>query len=365
MILHLLFDEKFSDYVITQFASPEMQSDFVLVTPTRDMRYFHHIDEVRVVNPRKESEMQKLLADIADYKSVIFHGLFNSWQLWLLKRWPKGVKRAWVCWGGEIYGQRDLQYSFFKPVTKMVFRIHRLLHPKKKETDVCPKKWIQNMDYCLSSMDTEYVYVKQYLQTDIHHLRYTYYSIDETIGGLKDFRCTGNNIFLGNSATIENNHLDTLYKLKRYGIGERRIVIPLSYGEPWVRNMCMNVGKRLFGERIEPLVDFMPREEYNKTMLDCAVMIQSHLREQAHGNIVTGLWLGMRVYLSEKGIDYQHFKRIGCKVFSIEKELRRRNKQALMPLSEDDVMHNRKILMAVYGKKHITEANKKIVNELQ
>jgi hypothetical protein len=40
MILHLLFDSQFSDYVIEQFTAEEMQSDFVLVTSTQDMRHF-------------------------------------------------------------------------------------------------------------------------------------------------------------------------------------------------------------------------------------------------------------------------------------------------------------------------------------
>ena len=93
-------------------------------------------------------------------------------------------------------------------------------------------------------------------------------------------------------------------------------------------------------------------------------MIQPHLREQAHGNIVTGLWLGMRVYLSEKGIDYRHFKSIGCKVYSIEHDLHPGNPDALKSLSEEEVLHNRQMLMKVYGREHIDAANKIIVEAL-
>jgi hypothetical protein len=55
MILHLLFDDKFSDYVIKQFAAKEMQSDFVLVSHTRETKHFKSIDAVKLVNPNESS----------------------------------------------------------------------------------------------------------------------------------------------------------------------------------------------------------------------------------------------------------------------------------------------------------------------
>ncbi len=364
MILHLLFDSQFADYVIEQFEAEEMQSDFVLVTSTQDMKHFKRIDAVRIVNPIILSEMELLLQDISQYNSVIFHGLFYSWQEWLLNQWPKNVKMAWVCWGGEIYGQPDIRTTFLKPLSRCVNRLHRMRRPDEWEDDLFPRDLFRRANYCLTNVEAEYECAKQYLGTDIQHLPYNYYSIDETLGSLKDARCIGKNIFLGNSATIENNHLETLLRLKRVGIGDKKIIIPLSYGSPWVRNMCKKVGQLLFGKRFCPLLNFMPREEYNATMLDCAVMIQAHLREQAHGNIVTGLWLGMRVYLSEKGIDYQHFKSLGVHVFSIERNLTRDNQNALSPLTEEEIAYNRQVLLKAYGKEGIQFDLLKIVRVL-
>lgn len=364
MILHLLFDEKFSDYVIEQFWAEEMQSDFVLVSNTREMKYFRRIDAVRVVNPMALSEMDQLLEDISNYSSVIFHGLFHPWQEWLLNRWPKPVKIAWVCWGGELYGQPDIRRNFLKPLSRCADWLHRKRHPNEGDDKIFPRELFRRVDYCLTSIEAEYEYAKKYLGTKIQQLPYSYYSIDETLGTLKKARSTGKNVFLGNSATIENNHLETLLRLKRVGIGDKKIIIPLSYGSPWVRNMCKKVSKMLFGKQFSPLLNFMPREEYNATMLDCAVMIQAHLREQAHGNIVTGLWLGMRVYLSEKGIDYQHFKSLGVHVFSIERNLTRDNQNALLPLTDEEVAMNRKLLLQNYGAESIKNKLNHLVDVL-
>lgn len=363
MILHLLMDEKFSDYVVEQFASPEMKSDFVLITYSRELTHFHYVDKVHVMIPNNMSDFQLLLDKLPNYEAVVLHGLFWYWQAWLIDRMPKHVKVAWVCWGGEIYGRPDTISTFLKPLSRLAYKMH-MRNAKLSCSYILPKETICKVDYCLTNLDAEFDYIKNYLGTSIQHLSYNYYTIEETLGTLKEHRCTGRNIFVGNSATIENNYLETFLQLKRVGIKDRRIIVPLSYGDAWVKNMILKIGKWLFGKRFAPLVDFMPREEYNKMMLDCAVMIQSHLREQAHGNIVTGIWLGMRVYLSEKGIDYQHFKSIGCKVFSVEHDLRRGNPDVLKPLSDDEVSHNRQMLMKVYGKEHLEEANKLIIKAL-
>lgn len=364
MILHLLFDDKFSDYVIKQFAAKEMQSDFILVSHTRETKHFKSIDAVKLVNPNESSELEQLLADIGKYSSVIFHGLFHSWQEWLLDHWPEHVKIVWVCWGGELYGQPDIRKTFLKPLSRCSDWLHRRRRPNEEENKLFPKELIQRANYCLTNVEAEYEYAKQFLGTDIQHLPYNYYSIDETLGSLKDARCLGESIFLGNSATIENNHLETFLRLKRVGIENRKIIVPLSYGSPWVRNMCLKVGRKLFGSNFQPLLDFMPREEYNATMLDCAVMIQPHLREQAHGNIVTGLWLGMRVYLCEHGIDYQHFKQMGIHIFSIEKDLCKDNPNVFHPLSEEDITYNRQLLMKHYGAESIKNKLNHLVDVL-
>lgn len=364
MILHLLIDEKFSDYVVSQFSAKSMQSDFAIVSFTREMKHFHHVNSVLYYNQTKQEDLDQLLEHIQTYNAVVFHGLFEPWQDWLLERIPSSIKVAWSVWGGEIYSRPDSLTSFLSPLTKIIAYIYHLKRKSNKSLYIIPRESFQRIDYCLTYVNEEYEFCVNYLQTNFKHLHYTYYTLEEMIGYLKNSRCEGNNIWLGNSATIENNHLESLLRLKRIGIGNRKIVMPLSYGIPWIRNLCLKVGYGLFGNRFTPLVEFIPREEYNAKMLDCAVMIQGHLREQAHGNIVTGLWLGMRVYLSENGIDYKHFKQLGCKVFSIERDLKSGNPDTLLPLSDADIAYNRNILLNTYSAQSICAMNKDIVNEL-
>ena len=363
MILHLLIDDKFSDYSVKQFASSEMKSDFVLVSPTRKMVHFHHIDIAMIINPYDEDEMSQLLANIINYKAVIFHGLFDRWQEILLKKIDNKIKVAWVFWGGEIYGQTDLKYTFLNKKTKAICWLHDTIK-KAKIPYIFPKKSLYRVDYCLTSEKEEFEFAKNYLNLDFKWLWYTYYTIEDVVGPLINEQCRGNNVWLGNAATLENNYFDILFRIKRVGITNSKIIVPLSYGANWVKNLCLKLGRYLFRKQFEPLLDFLPRDQYNALMLDCSVMIQAHLRPHAHGNIITGLWLGMRIYLYEKSMEYIFFKRIGAIVFSIEKDYKNDNENLLKPLTEEELQYNRKILSLHFGHNTVNEKLKIIVNEL-
>ena len=138
--------------------------------------------------------------------------------------------------------------------------------------------------------------------------------------------------------------------------------MPLSYGDAWVRNLVKKVGKFVLSKRLQVLETYLPRNEYNALMLSCSTMILGYLEPAAQGNIITGLWLGMRVYLSEKSLAYAYYKRIGAKVFALEKDLKT---YGFTPLSNEERAENRKVLNKWYSKEHVEQAVKDVVNELR
>lgn len=365
MILHLLFDDKFADYVINQFSNvAKIKSTFILVSYGKQIKYVTLLDNVKHIDLNDGNYLKLLMDEISSHTAVIFHGLFHPWQEELIKCIPNNIKKAWYFWGGEIYGRDDINSTFLAPLSKTINSIHKL-YAKRKNQYFIPKKYFKCIDYCLTSVEEEYEFAKRYFDTDFEFLWYTCYNIEETIGlSLIDNKCDGNNIWIGNSATIENNYFDILFKLKSLKVKERKVIIPLSYGAPWVKKWCNKLGYLLFKDKFNPLLDFLPREEYNKQMLGCSVMIQPHLRPQAHGNIITGLWLGMRVYLSEKCIEYKFFKRLGVVVFSIEKDLKFDNPNVFNLLSKEEHELNKSILSYVYGKKNVLLAVNTITETL-
>jgi len=370
-ILHLVTDEKFTDYAIKQFSAPEMCSEFVLIPsnyPINESKV-KYIDNVRIVE-QNSKEFEQLLLNLNQYCSIILHGMFwPQWQIPLLEVVPERVKIAWVFWGGEIYGQPDIANGFLAPIDRFLNQTHffrRKLMGKNEKFNFCiPKEIFKKVDYCLTSMKVEYEFVKQYLgMTEMKYKWYNYYSIEETLGTAFDKQCLGNNIWIGNSATIECNYFDLLMRLRKMNINDRHIILPLAYGEPWARTRISKAYHFVFGKNFKPQLDFIPRDIYNEKLRSCSVMIQPHYLSQGVGNILTGLWLGMRVYLSEKCITYGYLKQIGVKFFSIEQDLRKDNPDVFAPLPQDMVGHNRKMLLKETGLLRTTDANMKLVEEL-
>ena len=54
MILHFLTDDKFSDYVLSQFASYEMHSEFLVISEIRILKNISRRKDLMIINPNSE-----------------------------------------------------------------------------------------------------------------------------------------------------------------------------------------------------------------------------------------------------------------------------------------------------------------------
>jgi len=369
MILHILTDDKFADYAIKQFAKPEMNSDFVCFNTAGRINLVELKDAIEIVDPYNEDFISYLDDNLCKYSAIVFHGMhWGSWQSIILKRLSENVKVAWVLWGGDVYGRHDVSITFLAPFTKKIHYLHNIYKKLFKHSKRVVNEWeieydlFQRVDYCLTSQDEEYQYAVHYCNKQFKRLWYTYYSLEEMIGPLIGERCSGNNVWLGNSATLTNNHIDILLFLfkNKSKLKNRKIIIPLSYSEKWVANIVAKLSKILFNNQCLILDKMLLRNDYNKLMLNCSTMIMAHYMSQGMGNIYTGLWLGMRVYMSEKNISYKYLQRIGIHVYSIENDF---EKYGYMPLSDNIVEHNRKVLLKVYGCEHVMSEIRNVVKE--
>lgn len=370
-ILHILADDKFSDYAIKLFENQEVPSDFVLMVSSGCENLVKLRDKTTIMR-RGDAAYQKLLENIGNYDAIILHGMFWAYDEDILNRVPDTTKVAWMNWGGEIYGRGDISYQFLSRRSRLIAKLHnwsRLFKTGKKAKENSnydlSLDLFRRVDYCLTDEREEYEYARDYLQEpNLKHLFYNYYTLEDTVGALMDKRCSGNNIFIGNSAASEGNYWDVMPKVARLKQKDQRVIMPLGYGSPWVRNWVLKLGKKLYGADFMPLIDFMPLGEYNELVCNCSTMIMPHYAPRAQGNIITALWLGMRVYLSEKGMTYRYFRRIGCLVYSIEHDLNRRNPRLFEPMTEVQMNHNREILRKMYSRESMNKAVQKITETL-
>lgn len=370
MILQIIFDDKFGDYAIEQFKAHSEQTRIVLITYVlRELKYVHSINPCDII-VFGSAEYKDMIAHFSDYKAVIMHGLFTYFQYDIIRHLPAKTKLAWVLWGAEIYTRPDIYSSFLAPYTRLAYKLKQCKEfqfHKKQDQDTVPIEILKRVDYILCSSNEIYEEVRSYIgEADIQHLTYSYFTLERLIGTeLLDKTVEGCNILLGNSASLDNNHLDALMRLKRVGIPERaKLITPLSYGDLWIRNLVNKVGKILFKQQFYPLLEFMQRPEYNKLVQSCSVFVANHHRPNAFANTLTALYLGARVYVSEDSIQAKFLQNMGLNVDIIERSLNNKNSDIFVPHTDVERENDRKIIRNLYGEDNMRKNIQRIVETL-
>lgn len=369
MILHLTCDDQFARYVDKQFMGGNTSSRLVVCDFKKSPELAKHAPHMVYIQVGSKA-YYALKQSLGIYDGIIFHGLFGSWATDLLDAVPADVNIGWVIWDAEIFSRQEIEVSFYKPLTKCLWRQKKLYaylrHGfKHKHAYFVPVDKFKKIKYCLCDMPQEAAFASQYLKMPLEWVPYNYYSVNDTIRDLRDKRAAGPNIFLGNSCTYNNNHIDALWKLRSLISKEQKVITPLSYGEIGLKKHIIRAGKFLLGKSFEPLIDYLPLDEYNAKMMSCSTMIQYLGAPGAQGNIVTGLWLGMRVFLNKQSIMYEFFKSLGTYVYSVEDDLNMDNPNLFQSMSDEETAHNRKVIEDYYGEKITKERVAKIVSVLE
>ena len=378
MILHLLSDDKFSDYAISQFEDyyPKGNEFVILVWSNAiSLQYIKKKSNIKLLI-HNSPEVDILCDSLHLYKAIITHNLSTPSQQKIVENAPENVKIAWVFWGFEVYSNKINEFRYYTAKTRIIylgFEIVRLLKNIKNISQGKPmdnkhyevnKKTFRRINFCLTDIAEDYEIAKKYYNADFNFLWYNYYSIEDTLGSIKDNHLSGTNILIGNSATLSNNHVDILDKLSHISVGTRKVIIPLSYGNKDYAKLITQIGKNRFRRNLLVLDTFIPRDEYNRILLSCSIVIMYQKRHQAMGNILTALWIGSKVYLCAESTTFKYLKRLGMVVFSVEQELTSLNPLALEPLDLDDIKRNRAILEREYGREKIKERIEKVINTL-
>lgn len=370
MILHLISDDKFADYAINQFTAIDNSSEFVVLTELQNLKLksIKNTKAVTVIYINSQDYIQ-FCKTINQYNAVILHGLFSPLQVNIFPFLSEKVKVAWVFWGAEIYGRNDIKLIFLSFKSKILYysrKTKKLLKGTllKPEHYFADKSIYKRINYCLTDVHEDFEFVREYTYSSMKELWYNYYSIEETVGVLADQKVNSDNILVGNSCNLENNFLDAFSALSRFDLSDRRIIVPLSYGQTWLKRIILKRGYSKFADSFLPLTDFLERDAYNNYLLSCSIVVMNHYRPQAMGNIITSLCMGAKVYMSKRSLMFAFFRRKGTIIFSIEDDLKPENKEALLPLEPAKVEHNRTILKNIYGRDNMMLRIKEIVEEL-
>jgi dTDP-N-acetylfucosamine:lipid II N-acetylfucosaminyltransferase len=358
-IVHIATDEKFIDaaYDIYDKAFPGMNLFLILKREGEDIKYLNKTYEYNfiITNSNYVYIVNKICHNA---KIIVFHGM-NYFQAILVNKINKGSKKyVWTPFGVEVYNNNliirnesvgsktyKLFVNNYKKLMKDFFRLflYSLFNGVNTPNSMIKKSFLK-MDFTCILFEEELMnYFKLgIVNSNLNYIKFTYYPLRIIIKN-GDF-VNDNNILLGNSASHTNNHLEAFEILEKFDLKNFKIITPLSYGSKEYANEIVKLGKGKFGDRFNPLMEYKPIEEYQKILLGCGIVFMNHSRTQATGNILTTLFLGAKVYISEKTTIFHYLKRIKCHVFSIESDLVIENENIFNLLTNEQMTHNRAVI---------------------
>lgn len=330
-ILCLVHDDKFIDDLIVAYDRFGVMAEFiVLVKRHQEFKYITNHGRVRQIVEDSSEYCDYAMCSGFDYVWVHYATME---KMRFVARCPVDVRVIWSTWGGDYISL--ISNNIYEPLTlvKWIFvhspkeilgffirRCLTALHIRRWFYKTYIKSFLNRVLFFSTVLPTETPLVEQLLSPRSRRIVFHY--ADNLKAGMHRIRIPkdGHSVLVGNSATYSNNTFDALYKLS-CDKSVSKVICPLSYGESVCRNQIDKVGQHLYGNRWNPLFDFLPKDDYFKLLCECDVFVFNHIRQQAIGNIRLALKMGGLVILNDRSPSWEYYKSIGVKVYSTKQLL--------------------------------------------
>ena len=324
-LVHLCSDEKFIDIAIEQFEMVKNVKSIFVVCATKPIRY---VKSKNIIILRKKKDVLQFLRQTpCDY--VVLHSLYVP-LVDILK-----IQRPimWNSWGIDVYSdelspkRKAITLSLYKPLTRKYIEDSLTIKDWLKKVLRKYYKWdydrkIGRIEYVSTVFPEEFDYIKA-VNKSIKFFPFRYITPQKNVTDCsRKSNIDEHYVLLGNSRDLTNNHLDILSILESQK-EKMTVVMPVSYpqkNEKYVKKL-LTFAQSLHYVNVMPIVEFMPLSDYLNLVSRCSCAFFGHIRQQAVGNISAALKIGLKVYLYEESMAYKHYSSMGCRVFSIEKDV--------------------------------------------
>lgn len=367
MLLHLVSDEKIINRTIDLFECAFPGNNLFVVVTGRSK--FRHVRIDDCVLSRADFLVKYKKYEIT---SVVIHSL-NERKMNLLNKLPlENIPVYWIIWGADLYNKLlgpkgyelfDKEGAYYKERRLKRYLCRPISWVQDKYRVLKTIRFIKNkVDYLVTdTTENDYdVFLHYFPEMKNKPWRdFFYYPIDEILGErLIEAQVKGDNIMIGNSASFTNNHEYAMRLLSQLNINERKVIVPLSYsGKQEYLSIVIRKGKKLFGDNFQPLLEFIPLTEYNELLTSVNISIYANWRQEGIGNILISLYLGAKVFVSNRNPILAWAHGHGLVIFELERITQEELDTCLAPKAR---LSNRNILLGLYNKKRLFELMKKV-----
>lgn len=310
--------------------------------------------------------LREVANSLKEYKSIVLH--YHNDVLGFLLEYGKvnPDKVSWVLWSGDLYNSPFFDRPIYLSKTKAFTEGSILKRPKganwikellkfylRRPGYFTYKNSFQRVGTIASFFEGDVAHASRVFKKQYRHLPFALLSFEELVKGIPAEKISkpGEKILLGHAGVPENNHFDLFPKLENLAVN-RLLVCPLSYGNSIYIEAVSNYGKSLFGDRFETIVDFLPRDEYYLKLSEMGFAVFNTLIQQAFGNILGLLYMGVKVFLNPENSIYQQLKGIGVTVFSIDELTEQSLRETL---SKAQINSNQELLKINFSEDKVNE----------
>lgn len=366
IFLHILPDEKVVNEFVSNMESVyPNESEYVVYNTSINLKYVKESSKILHFN-KNDVSFKEFLSDTSSYDIVCLHSLDADSCFNVLDH--KNI--IWIIWGAELYEQllRPKGYELYtNPDELNLIRRNKLPLFLYKIHDYCKSKRDQKILLkqlkkirWVVGLEGDYRLLKSfYPDIKCNYISYfCYYPVEKMLlpQSLSKY-CTGKNVWINNSASLNGNHVGLFEKISSFN-SDFKVICPLSYGLPKVASYIENNGSLMLGSKFMALKDFMPVAEYYDLFLQSNSFVFGHLRQCAFGNALMALYFGGKCFFYKANPMYSFFVEAGYKVYSIEDELTESN--ILSPLDDEYRALNRRIVNNMFS----YEATKLIIKQV-
>jgi hypothetical protein len=372
MNYHLLIDHFFTDKFIELVDRIVPDKNIYIFTFNEPTRFVK--SKRGIITPYGSKEMEHLKNKITLNDRIFVHWFHN--QVWdLISTLNNEIPVYLFFWGGDFLND-DLYFSnfnydyhtkkivdynlkkknvsirklflnkSFKDLSFKSLLIEKLLFRKKNNnelsTDYLIKlNFLNRLDFFCHWNKFDYDIILSKYNCSPKFVPFFYgMELEQITSGFNN-KSEVTNVWLGNSDTETNNHLDALYDLRKFRNCNFQIFCPLNYGfSKDYGDLVSKEGSLIFGEKFISLREFIPYSEYISFLQKVDVAVMYHNRSQASGNIFVLIKLGKKVFLKSQSTIYKLLVQLGIVVFDSNDIKNITYQDFIKPLDQSQVESN-------------------------
>jgi hypothetical protein len=331
---------------------------------------------ITLVRPDKAS-IKNYISTLAHIDKIILHPLTYESAYFIhevIKKFPH-IKIYWVCWSYDIYNYHyppEKIYGHFSLawVSKDIRLRSRnlfkrgllnafiaLVFPLKSHKKL--QDAYKRINYFCSFLEEDYHVAKTVSgNSSMQYLPFSYLTINEIIDIKKGYTVSGNTIMLGHAASPESNHYEMIEDLHALSL-ERKFLVPMVYGHADYKAAIETHARKYLQPAVEILSERLSSTDYFVKLQEVSHAVFNLRIQQALGNLLGLLYLGVKLFLREETTTFMQFKKWGLIVYRYD-EMKTEIKSGLTP---KQIIINREIVLDLFNEKRIFSYWHPLTNE--